>query len=147
MHKFPQEIRNAKSFESAILLIFRSELERVVGHALEYVEAAAEQNLPTCVCRDRTIMDRPRFRELDVEDDSEHSRALFNLKQVLVLLLQFIPVFLNLDGHELQLYLVGGVLATCDPLDEFHEVPGLVEHAHVGVNDRDLRGTPQVGDE
>ena len=54
---------------------------------------------------------------------------------------------LVLDGDELERDLVGGILAACDPLDQLHEVPGLVEHPHVGVDDRDLRGTTQVRNE
>ena len=42
-------------------------------------------------------MDRLRFGELDVEDDAEHGRALFNLKQVLVLLLELLRAVLVLE--------------------------------------------------
>ena len=88
-----------------------------------------------------------RLDELDVEDDAEHGSALLDLEQVLELLLELLRAVLVLDGDELERDLVGGVLAARDPLDQFHEVPGLVEHAHVGVDDRDLRGAAQVRDE
>jgi hypothetical protein len=60
-------------------------------------------------------VDRLRFGELDVDDDAERGRALLDLKEVLVLLLQLLRTVLVLDGHQLQRYLVGRVDARRPP--------------------------------
>ena len=53
---------------------------------------------------------------------------------------------LVLGGDELDVDLVSGVLGGGDPLDEFHEVAGLMELTDVRVGDRYLRCSAQVRD-
>ena len=84
--------------------------------------------------------------ERDIEVDAADYCTLLDLYQELKLLAELLLPIVGFGGDELDVDFVSGVLDGGDPLDEFHEVAGLMELADVRVGDRYLRCSAQVRD-